>query len=72
MARFRALLPAQWDWSGGKGGAEGATSEEAREFGEVQKALYSLLAALVNSGLTQALLGVRLESLLDVWTGPAP
>ena len=56
MARFRALLPPGWDWSGGK--TEGATSEEAREFGDVQKALYSLLAALVNSSLSGALLAV--------------
>lgn len=60
MTRFQGLLPAQWDWSGGRGaGAEGAPSEEAREFGDVQKAMYSLLAALVNSGLTRALLAVR-------------
>ena len=63
VTRFSELLPAGWDWSASKGGAlaatEGSTSEDAREFAESQKGLYSLMSALVLNSLGHVLLKVR-------------
>ena len=62
VGRFGELLPTGWDWSAAKGGAmgatEGSTSEEAREFAEAQKGLYSLMGALVQNSLGHVLLKV--------------
>lgn len=63
VAKVSALLPPDsYDWSGRTAGLsraglnEGATSEEARERGEVQRSFYSLLHALVHNALGSFLL----------------
>ena len=73
VTRFSELLPAGWDWSAAKGGAmaatEGSTSEDAREFAESQKGLYSLMGALVLNSLGHVLLKVGPRAACWFWVG---
>ncbi len=70
VVRVHALLPHDWDWSGAAAtapsaagtaaaGGGGAASEEAREAGDLQRAYYALLLALVQNQLSPALLQAR-------------